>query len=80
MSLKTGNILVNNLIYKINFSELPNNNLFNFTIINNYGFEIISYNYNYIFLIFENKIYKLTDCKLDIESNKINYQNICYFD
>jgi hypothetical protein len=80
MNLKIGNILVNDLIYKINFNKLPNKNIFNFIIIDNYGFEIVSSNYNYIFLIFDNKIYKLSDCKLDIDSSKIKYKNITYFD
>jgi hypothetical protein len=80
MNVKIGNIIVNNLIYKINFNRLSNNNIFKFNIIDSYGFEIISSNYEYIFIIFDSKIIKLIDCKLDIESNKINYQNIQYFD
>jgi hypothetical protein len=80
MNLKIGNIIVNNLIYKINFNRLTNNNIFKFNIIDSYGFEIISSNYEYIFIIFDSKIIKLIDCKLDIESNKINYKNIQYFD
>ena len=80
MNIKIGNIIVNNLIYKINFNRLSNDNIFKFTIIDSYGFEIISSNYDYIFVTFDSKIIKLIDCKLDIETNKINYKIIQYFD